>query len=234
MDNVWGYILWVIFPYVALGSFFFGTIIRLAFYGGNITAKSSELLEKKQLMVGSILFHIGIIFVFFGHVVGIFIPKSFTDFLGIPNEVYHIGALVMGGTAGFMALAGMLILSYRRFSNKRVFRTSSFSDLVVNVSFLIVIVLGLSASLIEGTVFHPEFNYRLNLSVWARQLFYFHPNYHLMLQVPIVFRIHVICGLLIFAFFPYTRLVHALTLPWQYIFRRPIVYRRKGLRGRSK
>lgn len=227
MKNFLDIFLWVIFPYLCLGSFIFGTIGRFAIFGANVTAESSELLEKKQLMIGSILFHIGIIFVFAGHVVGVLIPKAFTDWLGIPNEMYHIGALVMGGVAGFMALAGMMILSYRRFSNKRVFKTSSFSDLMVNVSFLIIIVLGLSASLIDGAILHPEFNYRLNLSIWARQIFVFHPDYHLMQNVPIMFKIHVICGFIIFAFFPYTRLVHALTLPWQYIFRRPIVYRRK-------
>ncbi|MFD1471645.1 respiratory nitrate reductase subunit gamma [Companilactobacillus mishanensis] len=231
MNDIGAFLLWCVFPYLALGSFIFGTIIRFTWFRGGITAKSSELLEKKQLMIGSILFHVGIIFVFFGHVVGVLIPKAFTDWLGIPNEVYHIGALVMGGLAGFMALAGMLLLTHRRFANKRVFSASSFSDLVVNLSLLIIIILGLTASLVEGPL-HPEFNYRLNLSVWARQLFYFRPDFHLMLQVPIVFRIHVICGLLIFAFFPYTRLIHALTLPWQYIFRRPIVYRRKpSIRG---
>lgn len=232
MEDIGSFLLWCVLPYLALGSFVFGTIIRFTFFRDTITAKSSELLEKKLLMIGSILFHVGIIFVFFGHVIGVLIPKAFTDWLGIPNEIYHIGALVMGGIAGFMALAGMLILSHRRFANKRVFKTSSFSDLVVDLAFLVVIVLGLAASLGEGLFLHPEFNYRLNLSVWARQLFYFRPDFHLMLQVPIVFRIHVICGLLIFAFFPYTRLIHALTLPWQYLFRSPEVYRRKpNIRG---
>ncbi|MCH4009244.1 respiratory nitrate reductase subunit gamma [Companilactobacillus sp.] len=232
MKDIGDFLLWCVFPYIALGSFIFGTIVRFTWFRGGITAKSSELLEKKNLMVGSVLFHVGIIFVFLGHVVGILIPKAFTDWLGIPNEIYHIGALVMGGLAGFMALAGMLILSYRRFSDDRVFATSSFSDLVVDLSFLIVIVLGLSASLGDGIFFNPHFNYRLNLSVWARQLFYFRPDFHLMQQVPLTFKFHVICGLLIFGFFPYTRLVHALTLPWQYLFRSPEVYRRKpSIRG---
>lgn len=227
MKDIGDFLLWCVFPYVALGSFIFGTIIRFTWFRSTITAKSSELLEKKNLMIGSILFHVGIILVFFGHVVGVLIPKSFTDWLGIPNEIYHIGALVMGGFAGFLALAGMLILSFRRFNDDRVFKTSSFSDLVVDLSFLIIIVLGLAASLGDGIFFHPEFNYRLNLSVWARQLFYFSPDFHLMQQVPLTFKFHVVCGLLIFGFFPYTRLVHALTLPWQYLFRSPEVYRRK-------
>lgn len=74
--------LWVIFPYFMLGSFFFGTYLRFTKkYRWNITAKSSELLEKKQLMVGSVLFHVGLIFVFMGHVMGILIPKAVLTFL---------------------------------------------------------------------------------------------------------------------------------------------------------
>lgn len=217
--------LWVIFPYLMLGSFIFGTIGRFVLFGANVTAKSSEIMEKKQLIIGSILFHVGIIFVFFGHVAGVLVPKSWTEFFGISNEMYHMGALVMGGFFGIIAFAGMLILSYRRFTNMRVFLTSSWSDLIVDLSLLVTMGLGLAGSLISGPL-NPSFDYRDTLSVWARQLFYFQPDYHLMMQVPLTFQLHVICGFLILGFFPYTRLVHALTIPFQYIFRRFIVYRR--------
>ncbi|MCD2255670.1 respiratory nitrate reductase subunit gamma [Agrilactobacillus fermenti] len=217
---------WTVYPYLMLLSFFFGTIIRFAFYPASVTAKSSELLEKKKLMVGSILFHIGIILVFFGHVVGILVPKLWTDALGIPDHIYHLFALGGGGVGGGLALIGMLILTYRRFSDARVHLASSTSDLIVNVALLVTIILGLAASFIAGPS-HPAFNYRETLSVWARQLFYFRPNYLLMVSTPMLYKIHVVCGLAIFGFFPYTRLVHALALPWQYIYRRYLVYRRK-------
>lgn len=226
MAHPWDWFLWTVYPYLMLGSFFFGTIIRFAFFRGSVTAKSSELLEKRRLMVGSIHFHIGIIMVFFGHVIGILIPKMWTDALGISNEVYHMFALIAGGIGGALALVGMLMLTYRRFSDVRVHVTSSASDLIVNVSLLIIIVLGLAASFIAGPT-HPSFNYRESLSIWARQLFYFRPNYLLMVNVPVLFKIHVVCGLAIFGFFPYTRLVHAFAIPISYLHRRFIVYRRK-------
>lgn len=219
-------LLWVIFPYAMMLSFIFGTIVRFVWFRAGITAVSSEMLEKQKLMIGSLVFHVGIILAFFGHVLGILIPKSWTEFFGISNEMYHLfGSLMMGTGAGLLALAGMMILTYRRFTNARVFVTSSWTDLVVNVALLITIILGL-ASTLSGPLF-PKFDYRETLSVWARQLFYLSPNWRLMSGVPVIYKLHVICGFLIFGFFPYTRLVHALTLPWQYIFRRYIVYRRK-------
>lgn len=219
--------LWVIFPYICLISFFGGTIIRFTRYRQTITSKSSEILEKKQLIVGSLLFHVGIIFVFFGHVGGILVPKSVTAALGVSDEMYHIFALSMGGFFGVLAFVGILVLTYRRFTNLRVYLTSSWSDLIVEAALLITITLGLFSAFIAGPM-NPAFNYRDTLAVWARQLFYFSPDYHLMLEVPLLYKIHVICGLSILGAFPYTRLVHALTVPLQYIFRRFIVYRKNA------
>lgn len=226
MSNFGSILLWVIYPYVMLLSFVFGTIIRFGWFRARITAVSSEMLEKRKLMVGSLLFHVGIILAFFGHILGILIPKTWTAFFGISDEMYHLfGSLMMGTGAGLLALAGMIILTYRRFTNARVFVTSSWSDLIVNVALLITIILGLASTL--SSPFLPDFDYRSTLSVWVRSLFYLQPKWQLMANVPWIYKIHVICGFAIFGFFPYTRLIHALTLPWQYIFRRYIVYRRK-------
>ncbi len=230
MGSFGSILLWVIYPYAMLGSFIFGTLIRFVWFRAGITAVSSEMLEKRKLMVGSLLFHVGIILAFFGHILGILIPKTWTDALGISNELYHVvGSLMMGTGAGTLALAGIIILTYRRFTNTRVFVTSSWSDLVVNVALLVTIVLGL-ASTLSGPL-NPGFDYRETLSVWARQIFILQPNWHLMANVPLIYKLHVICGFAMFGFFPYTRLVHALTLPWQYIFRRYIVYRQKPRRS---
>lgn len=217
--------LWVIYPYLMLGSFFFGTIIRFTMFPQTVNAKSSEMLEKKQLMIGSILFHLGILMVLAGHVMGILIPKAVTEFFGISNENYHHFALLMGGIAGTITLAGIGLLTYRRFTNLRVFLTSSWADLVVNVALLITIILGLISSFIAAPLV-PTFDYRDTLAVWFRQLFYFSPDFRLMMDAPLLFKMHVICGLTIFGFFPYSRLVHAFAIPLHYIKRRFIVYRR--------
>jgi nitrate reductase gamma subunit len=226
MSNFGSIFLWVIYPYAMMLSFILGTWARFKWFRAGITAVSSEFLEKKKLMIGSILFHVGIILVFFGHILGILIPKSWTAFFGITDEMYHLYcSLLMGSGAGVCLLAGIVILTYRRFTNPRVFITSSWSDLVVNVALLITIILGFSATL--SSPFLKSFDYRATLAVWARSLFILQPKWQLMLNTPLIYKIHVICGFAIFGFFPYTRLIHALTLPWQYFQRRYIVYRRK-------
>lgn len=220
------FFLWTIYPYLALASFFIGIIVRFKWFPYQITAKSSELMERKQLIIGSICFHVGIIMVFFGHVAGIIIPKAWTDAFGITNEQYHLFAMVMGGIAGVLALVGMFVLTYRRFTNKRVFAMSSLSDLIVNLSLLTEMLLGMASSFIAGPL-NPSFNYRTSIAIWFRQIWVLQPDWHLMLNVPTLFKIHVFVGFLIFMFFPYTRLIHAIALPYQYLYRRFIVYRRK-------
>lgn len=103
MHNGWSIFFWVVYPYVMLASFFIGTFIRFKYFHGSITAKSSEIFEKKKLMVGSITFHVGIILAFFGHCLGMLVPKSWTAFFGITDHMYHIfGSLLMGIPAGLL------------------------------------------------------------------------------------------------------------------------------------
>ncbi|MGG3924281.1 respiratory nitrate reductase subunit gamma, partial [Geobacillus thermodenitrificans] len=85
--------LWVIVPYLSLVLFIAGHIWRYQRDQFGWTSKSSELLEKRQLRLGSLLFHWGILFVFVGHVMGILIPESFYTALGITEEMYHVIAL---------------------------------------------------------------------------------------------------------------------------------------------
>lgn len=226
MHNGWSIFLWVIYPYVMLASFFIGTFVRFKYFHGAITAKSSEIFEKKMLMTGSIMFHVGIILAFFGHCLGMLVPESWTAYFGITNHMYHMfGSLMMGIPAGVLAFVGIAILTYRRMTVARVYKTSDLNDIIVDWALLITIALGLTCT-ISGA-FMEGFNYRTTISPWVRSLFVLNPQWQLMASVPLIYKIHVLCGFAIFGYFPYTRLVHALTLPWQYIFRRYIVYRRR-------
>lgn len=225
MTDIPGFLLWVVYPYVMLLSFFVGTAFRLR-KAGSVTAKSSEIMEKKWLIVGSILFHLGILGVLGGHVIGIFIPESFTQSIGISNEFYHeVLALGFGGVFGAMLLVGVIILAYRRFTQPRVAATSSLSDNIVILALLVTVILGMLSSFWAGPM-TPGFDYRTTISIWGRTLFTLQPHYHLMANIPLFYKLHIFCGLAIFGFFPYTRLVHALYVPLHYIFRRFVVYRR--------
>lgn len=225
MHDGWSIFLWVVYPYVMLASFIIGNIVRFKYFRFGITAKSSEIFEKKLLIIGSVTFHVGIILAFFGHCLGLLVPKAFTAYFGITDHMYHMfGSLMMGIPAGTLALVGMAILTYRRMTVKRVFMTSSVNDIIIDWALLITICLGMSCTIYGAFV---DFDYRVTIGPWVRSLFTLSPKWELMRNVPLIYKIHVLAGFAIFGYFPYTRLVHALTLPWQYIFRRFIVYRKK-------
>lgn len=218
-------ILWVIFPYICIAVFIFGHIYRYRTDKFHWTAKSSEFIEKKQLMIGSLLFHLGIIPVIFGHIGGLAVPKSWMAAVGVNDHLYHIGAIYIGGFFGFVTLIGMLILTFRRFSMKSVRQLSSFSDLAVNSLLLFIVFIGMYATVVTNAV-QPDFDYRSTISVWFRGLFFLNPNPALMTNVPLAFKMHVLTGFAIFAFWPFTRLVHVWSVPLNYVGRSYILYRR--------
>lgn len=217
--------LWVIFPYICMVVFIVGHIFRYRNDKFGWTAKSSEFIEKKQLMIGSVLFHIGIIPVIAGHVVGLGVPKEWTRALGISDHLYHMGAVWGGGFFGFVTLAGMLILTARRFMLKNVRKLSSASDLIVNTLLLLIVFLGIY-SVVATTATQPDFDYRDSISVWFRSLLILRPEANLMSVVPLAFQLHVLSGFLIFAMWPFTRLVHVWSVPLNYVGRSYILYRK--------
>ncbi|WP_379134136.1 respiratory nitrate reductase subunit gamma [Paenibacillus sp. sgz500958] len=217
--------LWVIIPYICLVVFILGHIYRYRKDQFNWTAKSSEFIEKKQLKYGSILFHLGIIPVVFGHIGGLAVPKSWMEALGVNDHLYHIGAVYIGGIFGVVTLIGMLILTSRRFTMKNVRRLSSASDLIVNSLLLFIVFMGVYSTLVTNAV-QPEFDYRSTISVWFRGLFLFSPDSSLMESVPLSFKIHILTGFAIFAFWPFSRLVHVWSVPLNYVGRSYILYRR--------
>ncbi|WP_031547243.1 respiratory nitrate reductase subunit gamma [Salinicoccus luteus] len=217
--------LWVIFPYLCVAVFVVGHIWRYRIDQFGWTAKSSEFIEKKQLMVGSILFHFSVIPVFFGHVVGLLIPARWLEAVGVTEHLYHLGAVYVGGFFGIVMLLGMIILTFRRITKRSVRRLSSASDIMVNFLLLFITFIGVYATLVTNAVV-TDFDYRASISVWLRGLLIFSPDANLMTDVPLTFKIHVITGFLIFALWPATRLVHAWSLPFNYVGRSYVVYRK--------
>lgn len=215
---------WVSFPYIMLTMFVVGHIYRYNTDQFGWSAKSSEFLEKKQLKWGSILFHYGIIFVFFGHVAGILIPKALYDAIGVTTHMYHIGAVWIGGLAGIATIIGILLLMIRRFTVKRIFIHSTYRDILVLVLLTLIIVSGF-----VNTVWYTgrgvAFEYRETISPWFRGILILNPMPELMRGVPMGFQIHIISAFLLFGIWPFTRLVHVWSLPLEYLNRRFVVYR---------
>ncbi|PTI46152.1 respiratory nitrate reductase subunit gamma [Staphylococcus xylosus] len=217
--------LWVIMPYLCIAIFFLGHLARFKFDKFSWTAKSSEFIEKKQLKWGSLMFHLGIIPVAMGHIVGLLIPASWLTAVGVSDHLYHIGAVYIGSIFGIITLIGMFLLTARRITKKNIRRLSSASDIIVNFLLLAIVFMGCYATLVTNATI-PSFDYRETISVWFRQLFIFSPDADLMLQVPLAFKTHILLGFIIMAFWPFTRLVHVWSVPLTYASRSYIIYRK--------
>lgn len=139
--------------------------------------------------------------------------------------MYHIGAVYIGSAFGFLTLAGMVLLTARRFTIRNVRKLSSASDMMVNVLLLFIVFMGMYSTLVTNAV-QPEFNYRESVSVWFRGLFMLRPDASLMVNVPLAFKIHILAGFGIFGLWPFTRLVHVWSVPLNYVGRRYILYRK--------
>ena len=117
-----------VMPYIAITVLVVGSIVRYERDPFTWKSSSSQLLRRKQLIWGSVLFHAGILIVFFGHLVGMLTPVELFHALGIGYGFKQLMAIVVGGLAGAVAIAGGAMLLHRRIADPRIRATSSFAD----------------------------------------------------------------------------------------------------------
>src|SRR5699024_151137 len=141
-----------------------------------------------------------------------------TRALGISDELYHFGAVYGGGFFGIVTLIGMFILTTRRFSHRTVRMHSSKSDMIVNTVLLFIVFMGVYISLVTNHVVEC-FDYRVYLYSWFRSLLTLIPGPKIMSVVSIAFKMRVVTGFLIFAIWPFTRLVRVWSAPLNYVGR---------------
>jgi len=223
-------LLWGVLPYLVIATLVLGTIWRYRYDKFGWTTRSSQLYESRLLRIGSPLFHFGILVVVIGHVGGLLIPEDWTEAVGISEGMYHFNALLFGGIAGFCTLAGIVILIIRRRTTGPVFMATTNHDNVMYVVLTCALCLGQWTAALAISAGSEAANYRETVSPWFRSLFYLQPDVHAMAEAPVQFHIHALVGLLLFAIWPFTRLVHAFTAPLHYLFRPYIVYRSRDAR----
>jgi nitrate reductase gamma subunit len=219
-------LLWVVLPYVSVAIFLAGHVWRYRHDQFGWTSRSTELLEHRLLAWGSPLFHYGALAAIGGHVLGILIPSSVTNAIGIHEHAYHLIAAIAGGVAAVVTAAGFLILVYRRITVRRVAVTTSWLDLAVFGLLTVSIGLGVSETL-AIQVFGHAYNYRVSVSPWFRSLITFQPETHTVTGAKLIFQIHAISAWPLYALWPFSRLVHAWSIPFQYLGRPYILYRRR-------
>ncbi len=212
-------LLFGIYPYIALSVLALGSVIRFDREQYTWRSGSSQLLRRKQLMMGSVLFHLGVLTIFGGHFVGLLTPIWVFDALGVPHGAKQILAIVAGGLAGLMCLAGGLLLLHRRLFDPRIRKTSSFGDIAILVLLMLQLCLGLAT--IPVSLNHLDGHEMLKFMTWAQGVFTFQPGIGgVVADVHPIFKAHLVLGLTILLVFPFTRLVHMLSAPVWYLNRR--------------
>ena len=207
-----------IFPYIALTIMVLGSIARYERDPFTWKSKSSQILRKRQFVIGSVLFHVGVLIIFFGHLVGLLTPKEFFHAFGISSGAKQVLAVVAGGIAGVMALAGGVILLNRRLNDPRIRANSTFGDTAILVLLVAQLVLGLGS--VIPTLSHLDGSEMLKFMAWAQGIFTFRTGAaaHIV-DVHWIYKLHIFLGLVIFAVFPFTRLVHIVSAPVRFLWR---------------
>ncbi|MFN3545849.1 MAG: respiratory nitrate reductase subunit gamma [Mesorhizobium sp.] len=217
------FIIFGIMPYVALTVLLLGSIARYERDPFTWKSSSSQLLRRKQLIWGSTLFHVGIITVFFGHLVGLFTPVWVLDAFGVPHALKQWMAVLIGGPAGIAALIGSTMLLHRRLFDARIRVTSGFPDIAIMVLIWLQLAIGLLT--ITQTLQHMDGVEMVRFMNWSQSVVTWNLNaWATVVDVHWLYKLHIFLGLVITMLFPFTRLVHMLSgfaAPFRYLLTRP-------------
>jgi nitrate reductase gamma subunit len=219
------------YPYLCLTVFLVGSLVRFEREQYTWKAGSSQLLRRRQLVVGSILFHVGILVIFAGHAVGLLTPIAVFDALGIGHGFKQGMAIVVGGIAGVACFIGLTLLIHRRLFDPRIRATSSFSDTAILLILYAQLILGLST--IPLSLGHMDGHEMVKFMSWAQGVLTLQPGAAAYVaDVHPIFKAHLVLGMTIFLVFPFTRLVHVWSAPVWYLGRKgyQVVRTKKPLR----
>ncbi len=199
-------LLFGIYPYICLAVFFIGSLIRFDRDQYTWKSDSSQLLRTGSLRWGSNLFHVGVLFLFFGHFVGMLTQLFiYEHFFGAGAK--QLMAMVSGGIAGVLGIIGLSLLLHRRLTDPRIRATSKTSDIVL--LWLLWIQLALGLATIPLSAQHLDGSMMMRLAEWGQRIVTFRSGgVELLAGAGWVFKAHMFLGMTVFLVFPFTRLVH--------------------------
>ena len=198
--------LFGLYPYICLTVFLLGSLIRFDRDQYTWKSDSSQLLKSGQLKLGSNLFHIGVLFLFFGHLFGMLTPHFLYEHF-ISAGTKQLLAMTAGGIAGTLGFIGVSLLLHRRLTEPRIRINSKTSDIVLLVLLWLQLALGLATLPLSAQ--HLDGGMMMILAEWAQRIATFRTGApELLAEAGWVFKAHMVLGMSIFFIFPFTRLVH--------------------------
>ncbi|MDR3435112.1 respiratory nitrate reductase subunit gamma [Telmatospirillum sp.] len=219
--------LFGIYPYIALSIFTIGSVVRFDREQYTWRSGSSQLLRRKLLFTGSNCFHIGVLAIFGGHLVGLLTPHEVYTAMGLSVEAKQLMAMIIGGAFGTLCFVGMTLLIYRRLVDPRIRATSSVMDIAILLILYAQLTLGLSSIFVSAR--HLDGSEMLLLAEWAQRIVTLRGGAaDLLAAVHPIFKLHIVLGMTIFLLFPFSRLVHIWSAPIGYVGRSYQIVRRRG------
>ncbi|HWH74823.1 MAG TPA: respiratory nitrate reductase subunit gamma [Methylibium sp.] len=198
--------LFNVYPYICLAVFLMGSLARFDRDQYTWKSDSSQLLRAGQLRWGSNLFHVGILFLLFGHTVGLLTPHFlYEPFITAPQK--QLLAIVSGGIAGLVCFIGLTLLLHRRLFDARIRLTSHRTDLAILIILWVQLSLGL-VTLPFSWAHRADASAMLILADWAQGIVTFRPDASALVALDWPFKLHMVLGMTIFLLFPFSRLVH--------------------------
>ncbi len=197
--------LFTVYPYICLAVFFMGSLARFDRDQYTWKSDSSQLLRRGMLRWGSNLFHAGILFLFFGHSVGLLTPHALYEHIMTPAQKQMM-AIVAGGVAGSLCFVGLTLLLYRRLFDPRIRLTSHRTDLAI--LWILWIQLSLGLITLPFSLSHSDGSVMLILSDWAQRIVVLNPDASALVGLAWPYKVHMVLGMTIFLLFPFSRLVH--------------------------
>ena len=205
MSTLFGFVFGV-YPYICFTVFLAGSLIRFDQNQYSWKSDSSQMLRAGSLRWGSNLFHFGILFLFFGHLVGLFTPHTvYGPFMSAATK--QMLAVLAGGTAGLVCFVGLSLLLHRRVFDSRIRLTSHPTDIAVLVVLWVQLVVGLIT--LPFSWQHADGSVMLILADWAQRIVTLRPvDATTLAGLPWPYLFHIVLGMTIFLLFPFSRLVH--------------------------
>jgi nitrate reductase gamma subunit len=206
------------YPYLAITVLVLGSILRFDKDQYSWRSHSSQFLRRRQMMIGSNLFHLGVLVLFVGHFIGLLTPIGVFDAAGISHGFKQLTALIVGGIAGIAALVGATLLLHRRLVDPRIRRSSSVGDIAVLVLIWLQLVLGVATT--YWTMQHLDGSEMVRFMGWAGGILRFDPAAaDLLSEAALIYKLHIVLGLTLFLITPFTRLVHIWSAPIWFLLR---------------
>jgi nitrate reductase gamma subunit len=206
--------LWIVWPYIAFTLFVAVGLYRYFNDRFSFSSQSSQFLENRMSFWGSTMWHYGIILILIPHTLAFWFPKAWAVLISDQSRLYVLE--ITGLALAVMACVGLAILIARRFVSVRANAVTTTMDWVLLAALALQVVMGF----VIAFFYRWGSEWYLHTAVpWLWSLAVFNPQIQYVTSLPVVAKIHMVNAFFLLALFPFTRLVHVVTLPLPYLFR---------------